>query len=256
MLGPVLCEARSFYRMSRTQRKGIKSESHLVKLFIHHLLSNVRSYLDKYRMHGYLLGAFCLFLYYNGGIVLGDRSNHVSSFHAMQLLYACVWIVGTLMLECWESIVGAIHCIRSKYFRTIVPFALILILLCVRFGSYVSLAHACPTRLNVSLTHMYVCMYVCTCIDMIEQRHPSFLAGRQSTFLFLHLVKIPSSKCDQQIRDCSWLSDCSSDMVDLHAYVPVSAPSSSSPPFHLTYIHIYVNICLSLYCFRKTINVD
>ena len=49
-----------------------------------------RAIASKWKMvvgYAALVLAFCCFVYENGGVVLGDKSNHRSCFHAAQLLY-------------------------------------------------------------------------------------------------------------------------------------------------------------------------
>lgn len=51
------------------------------------LLSNRRKIATVFFSFGSILGLFILFLVWNKGIALGDRSNHTFSFHFAQLLY-------------------------------------------------------------------------------------------------------------------------------------------------------------------------
>ena len=43
--------------------------------------------------YGIVVYLFAIFLYWNGGIVVGDRTSHVASFHLMQMLYFYVFVL-------------------------------------------------------------------------------------------------------------------------------------------------------------------
>lgn len=57
------------------------------------------------------LAAFAVFLAWNGGVVLGDKSNHVSVFHPTQLLYLCLYV---------SLVLAPVHWVPSRYRRVLV----------------------------------------------------------------------------------------------------------------------------------------
>ncbi|MCJ1244928.1 glucosyltransferase [Trapelia coarctata] len=55
-------------------------------------LANLRRLLPLLLPHLSLLFAFGIFVVWNGGVVLGDKTNHITTLHLPQLLYLCPYI--------------------------------------------------------------------------------------------------------------------------------------------------------------------
>ncbi|KAF2101094.1 hypothetical protein NA57DRAFT_37047 [Rhizodiscina lignyota] len=52
-------------------------------------LRNLRRVVPALLQYGFILGIFACFVLWNGGVVLGDKSNHVATIHLPQMLY--IW---------------------------------------------------------------------------------------------------------------------------------------------------------------------
>ena len=72
--------------------------------------------------------AFLTFVYYNEGIVVGDRSNHEASFHVCQLLYFSIFTVGLLFLShFFQSFRNGFKLIKTAYFKNFYLFLISLV---------------------------------------------------------------------------------------------------------------------------------
>ncbi|OLY84482.1 Dol-P-Glc:Glc(2)Man(9)GlcNAc(2)-PP-Dol alpha-1,2-glucosyltransferase [Smittium mucronatum] len=76
-------------------------------------------------LSGYLVvfSSFAYFLYSNGGIVLGDKSNHVATLHFPQMYYLIMFLAG-MCFPAISHIVDPIYFFRKNFLRIEHPFIL------------------------------------------------------------------------------------------------------------------------------------
>ena len=90
---------------------------------------------------GYILVgiAFILFVVVNGGIVVGDRSAHVATFHPIQILYfiAFTTVFTAPYIVSQSKLVGFWKCIRKHW----MIFSVCCLVIASIVDSYGSLAH-------------------------------------------------------------------------------------------------------------------
>lgn len=63
--------------------------------------------------HLCLLGSFAAFIFWNGGVVLGDKTNHVATIHLAQMLYMWPFIV----FFSWPAMLPQITDLRALVYR-------------------------------------------------------------------------------------------------------------------------------------------
>lgn len=85
--GPNVKKTRSKMAFRDIPVHSFSQASHQLYAFIQAIILNISSLILK--LWGFLiaLSSFAVFVWHNGGIVLGDKSNHVSAFHLPQLYY-------------------------------------------------------------------------------------------------------------------------------------------------------------------------
>ncbi|KAG9062105.1 glucosyltransferase [Linnemannia hyalina] len=121
-----------------------------------------------------LLAGFAAFVKWNGGIVLGDRSNHIPSMHVMQLFYFAVFSAGMSMFAIL-GVVPVARLIRRPTFKYgLLSFGSSLmsryngIILYALVPAYIAAAWFCWQALGTEQTILWVVIYaVATMLTLI-----------------------------------------------------------------------------------------
>ncbi|GJJ76731.1 alpha-1,2-glucosyltransferase [Entomortierella parvispora] len=143
ILGTTLLELSSTTERRRFDPKAafLHSPFQIVKSilgFVQMLLSKLPTVLVVAIPYLGLLGGFVAFVRWNGGIVLGDRSNHVPVMHVVQLFYFAVFSAGMSIF----AILGAVPIARllkwpNARSLTVIGVLLAVVLFCIDKFTYV-----------------------------------------------------------------------------------------------------------------------